>query len=392
MDPRSEEARILYGDSTPFPYDIDFIALIKALVDSGARMLGAQAAIDDAVDRLSRFEERTGAEAMRLDGLVQTIQQAIASFGAALPRVQSSAGEVLQAARAISDRERGALKREHDAEAGVCARAVDEACAQAYQALEDFLLKHVPPQSRLAWQLTCDDSGYDALVHVATPFGLDAHFSASVPDQHCFGRPRRVGELAPETVVMLPRPGRRSSELRPLRLDKLFIARAALDPDTIAITVARGHSIAGGWRFEISGEGDETCAQLLDDDGQPTLGVEELDPRSREAVLRLAAAVLDGSLDLPLRRQLMLESRLDGNTLRERHEPREVCLRLVSQLAPIVREIDRRSGAPGELLLRHTLDGARREAVFVTKAELYAKLQPLPPNLRKVFAPFNLAR
>jgi hypothetical protein len=388
----SQESRILYGDSTPFPYDIDFIALLRAVVDGCAKMLAAQSMVDDAVDRLARFEEQIVAEKVRLQTLMSTIEQATGSFASALPRIKASSGEVLKAAGVIVGRELGELDKERGVESAACNRSLDDACTHAYQALEAFLLAHVPPQSRLAWQLTCDESGYDGVIHVSTAFGLAAHFSASIPDQHMFGRPRRVADLAPDTVVMLPRPGRRVSELRPVRLDKLYIARAVLDPDSIAIVVARGHGVAGGWRFEISGEGDETCAQLLDERGQPTLGVDELDEQSRQAVLRLAAAVLDGSMDLPLRRQLMLDAQLDGETLRSRHEPREVVLRLVTQLAPIVREIDRRSGAPGELLLRHTLDGGRREAVFVTKAELWQKLQPLPPNLRKLFAPFGLVK
>jgi len=388
--PRSDDARILYGDSTPFPYDIDFIALLRDLVDAGARLLQAQSSVDDAVDRLSRFEEQLGAERSRLDGLVATILEATLAFSGALPRVKAAAGELHAAALAVAERERTELERERAVENGHCQRALDDACTVAYQALETFLLQHVPPQSRLAWQLSLDETGYDAVVRVGTVFGLDASFSASIPDQHRFGRPRRAGELAPDLVVSLPRPGRRAHELRPLRLDKLFLQRAVLDPESITLTLSRSPGLLGGWRFTVSGEGDETSAQLLDDDGQPTLGLEELDEPSRQSVLRLAAAVLDGSLDLPLRRQLMLDARLDGVTLRERHEPREVCLRLVTQLAPIVREIDRRSGAPGELILRRTLDGGRREAVFVTKAELWRKLEPLPANLRRLFAPFNL--
>ena len=81
---------------------------------------------------------------------------------------------------------------------------------------------------------------------------------------------------------------------------------------------------------------------------------------------------------------------LDGNTLRGRFEPRDVCARLVAAYAPIVSEISRRSCAPNELMLRRDVGGGRREAVFITRAELRARLTRLPPSLRVLFDPFQL--
>jgi hypothetical protein len=63
--------------------------------------------------------------------------------------------------------------------------------------------------------------------------------------------------------------------------------------------------------------------------------------------------------------------------------------RLVATLAPIVREIARRSLTPTELILRRALADNRREEVFVAKATLRDKYAPLAAPLRALFAPLG---
>jgi hypothetical protein len=54
-------------------------------------------------------------------------------------------------------------------------------------------------------------------------------------------------------------------------------------------------------------------------------------------------------------------------------------------------EISRRSGAPGELVLRRDVGDGRREEMYVTKAELWQKLLVLPPERRVAFAALGLS-
>ena len=64
--------------------------------------------------------------------------------------------------------------------------------------------------------------------------------------------------------------------------------------------------------------------------------------------------------------------------------------RIVRCLAPTVREIARRSGAPGELVLRRDVRAGRRNEIYMTTAELHEKVLTLPPLLRPAFDPFEL--
>ena len=66
----------------------------------------------------------------------------------------------------------------------------------------------------------------------------------------------------------------------------------------------------------------------------------------------------------------MTTATFDGKPLREIEEPAAIATKLINVLAPMVQEIARRSGAPGELVLRRDLGEGRREEIYITKAEL----------------------
>jgi hypothetical protein len=378
--PARGEESILYGDSTPFPYELDFLETIRAVVECGVALLSSQAAIDRAVGICARAEEKLRGDRARLGVLVESVRKVTVGYDPA-SRMAAPAAEVLEATRLVVEREQAAIDREAAASDGDCSRVVDDACAAAYQALERFLLHHVAPPTRMAWRLQGDDSGYDALVHLRTAFGLDAHFTAGFPDRHPLSSARRAGELCDDVVVSVP---------RPLRLDRWFLSEAVLDPERMSLVLRRSVTSGRGQRIEIVGATEQATLQPLDENNKPTAGVCQLDGADRLSVLRLGSAVLEASLDLPFRRQVMVHASLNGHSLRQRHEPREVATRLLAAFAPVVREIDRRSGAPGELMLRRDLGNGRRETVFIKKLELLHKLLVLPNSLRVHFAPLGL--
>ena len=107
--------------------------------------------------------------------------------------------------------------------------------------------------------------------------------------------------------------------------------------------------------------------------------------------MRLWNRVVDSTHDLGMRRQSMTTATFDGKPLREIEDPAAIATKLINVLAPIVQEIARRSGAPGELVLRRDLGEGRREEIYITKAELNEKVLTLPATLRPVFDPFELS-
>lgn len=393
--PSQGEARILYGDSSPFPYGLDFLSSIRALIDCSVAMLAAQSSIDDVVKRAAQLEQGLKGERWKFDALLDAVDKSVNKVTAPLasgsPRVVGAAAELMATARAIVEREQLDLEQRWTAQMSGSERIVDEACSAASQALEALLLKHVPPQSSLAWRLAADEHGYDGRVLLTTRFGLEAHFGIAIPEAHRWARLKRVADLSPGTVVHAPKPGKRSraAELHEVSLDRLVVTECLIDVKRIAFRLRRSPRAGAGYRFEVSTDNGDTSMQLLDELGEPVGDVREVEVGERDSILRLASAMLDSTFDLVLRRQLMIGASLDGAPLRERFEPREVCARIVGAYAPIVAEIARRS-APTELMLRKDLGGGRREAIFVTRAELRGKLLRLPAALKAMFEPFGL--
>jgi hypothetical protein len=59
----------------------------------------------------------------------------------------------------------------------------------------------------------------------------------------------------------------------------------------------------------------------------------------------------------------MTRATYEGHAISDLDEPRLIAGRMVAVLAPIVRDIADRSGAPGELVLRRDVRAGRREEV-----------------------------
>jgi hypothetical protein len=101
--------------------------------------------------------------------------------------------------------------------------------------------------------------------------------------------------------------------------------------------------------------------------------------------------VIGSASDLARERQRLVSGTFNGRPLLEIESPRMLADALVSHMAPVVAEISRRSGAPGELVLRRTLGEGRREETYCTHTELLEKIFVLPPDLRVAFSALHLS-
>jgi hypothetical protein len=117
--------------------------------------------------------------------------------------------------------------------------------------------------------------------------------------------------------------------------------------------------------------------------------VVDLGPEDAACIAKVLRAIAQATRAMIDGRRAMTEATLDARPLGE-CDPGEACARLVSLVAREVREIARRSGAAGELVLRRNVDAGHRDEVFVTAAELLEQILTLPPSLRRPFEPLQL--
>ncbi len=86
----------------------------------------------------------------------------------------------------------------------------------------------------------------------------------------------------------------------------------------------------------------------------------------------------------------LIRAHLDETPIEQIEAPHHLVERLIATIAPMVQEIAKRTLTPGELVLKRLLSDGHREELFVSKAELWQKIEPLSPALRRAFDPLGL--
>lgn len=387
----------VYGDSTPFPYDINFVELIRYAVDCGVTLMASQHAIATAVDRSGNFEQLRKQERARLDAMSDAVKLTMTAFmSSSSERMVRTASRVLETARSVIESELQLLEGQASGELSNTRAGIDRAREFAYRAVETFVLRHDLPNTSVGIRLLANEESYSGQALVATPFGIEAVFALAIPTAHEWGKVRRVAELSAGTEVHVPQESGWLSKrmaVAPVKLDKLVVTEVALASDRSLITLRKGPRSGAGFQLEVTSESQpKAMLRKLGEDGSPTGDPTlELDGEDAIHALRLWNRVMDSTHDLAMRRQTMTSATFDGKPLRDVDEPQAIANKLINVLAPVVQEIARRSGAPGELVLRRDLGEGRREEIYITKAELHEKVMSLPATLRPVFDPFELS-
>jgi len=261
------------------------------------------------------------------------------------------------------------------------------ACATA---LEDLLLRHALPDAVVITHV-CVEAGthYTAQLHGRTPYGLEWVLLLNVPSSNPLAHVLRVERVAARLEVEAPEEGgwiHKEVKIRPQRFDRLYLAELTVDPaeTTIKLRAAPEGTGAG---FDLTFKPDEPHVELVrvleggaaPDAPYSVVGDDVHKLRSLHDDLVAMAN------DLAEHRKSLIEASLDETPLLELESPRELVERLIANIAPTVQQIAKRSLTPGELVLKRLLGDNVREELFVSKAELRQKLEPLPTSLKRVF-------
>src|SRR5437773_11303462 len=162
----------VYGDSTAFPYDINFIELIRHAVECGVTLMAAQHQIATAVDRSGNFDQLRCQERARLDAMADAIKLTMTAFmSSQSERMVRASSRVLEAARSVIDGELMALEGQANGEIVNTRNTVERARDMAFRAVEAFVLGYTLPNTSIGVRLLAGDDTYSGQALVATPFG-----------------------------------------------------------------------------------------------------------------------------------------------------------------------------------------------------------------------------
>lgn len=387
----------VYGDSTPFPHDLDYIQLVRDGVDCAVRLLSAQHSILAAEQRAEAAERSKQQEAAELDSLFERVQAAsTTSLSEGFDRTVRTAAQIVAGTRSMVDAAIRDLDATLNAEIAQARLITEKARETTASAIDQFLQRHAGPGSRLCLQLSANTDSNAGHITVITPYGLSAVFGAAIPSSHPWARPRRVGDFAPQVELQMPKESgwiSKRVEMTPVRLERFFISDVMFSEGSGVLRLRRGAASGSGYqlRIDVDNGAQISVSPVLEDgssdDSQPL----SLEGSAQSTMLALWKGVLNSCRDLMTCRGRMVSAAFGDRPLLEVESPRALAEALVADMAPNVMEISRRSGAPGELVLRRNLGEGRREETYCTHSELLEKVMMLPPDLRAVFASLNLS-
>jgi len=389
-DPRiATTSRYVYGDSTPFPEAVDFVATTRAVVGCGVALMKAQHAIDCARGRVGDAQEHLVRLNADLGAMARAVDAALVSSLPRPGRPREAADRISIAAHGIVSTELRHAQAELDAAVMRADKTIVESRKNAAVALGELLARHELPGATSGFRLFADErgDGYHAETVVTLPCGLRATFDAALPEGHKWSQLRRVRDARQAVIVTMPRPvGWLRKQVKPvtLRLDGLVVLGASVEGNRGALLL--GKTARSGVVHAFDVDLGARRAQWRDADESEIV---DLGPSDAAGLVALLRAIEQQTREVRTGRRAMTEATLDGSPIGQR-DPADVCGRVVSLIAPVVREIGRRSGAPGELVLRRNVDSGHRDEVFVTTAELLEQVETLPPSLRPAFDPLGL--
>jgi hypothetical protein len=381
--------RYLFGDSSESDLDVNYLALLRDAVDFGVAVLVADAGLIAAREkRLVRDKESVEAarSVEEFGKAAAALTEPLAAGDAPINRCAASiAHAAADAVKREVGRVRAQLQQELESLDGET-RALRDRCAQA---LGKLLATHDLPGASESVTVTWSGVAFGAKLRQHASFGVDATLALDVPAGSFYAHELRVEKVgdgielrAPETKGLL----KKETKMVPQKLARYFVTEVSVLPRSTMVKV-RATLDANAPGFDIT---SSTVGVKVERAGDPD-GAFATDERDVPVLQAFVAKLEEAARALRINRGAITEVLVDGKPLATHDSPRVVVERLVAAMAPTVAEIARHCLSPRELVLKRLLGGDRREEIFLSRAELTQKLEPLSILQRQVFAPLGLA-
>lgn len=393
--------RYLYGDSTPFPLQYNFLTTLEAFMAAATRIVQLD------VEGGLILKQRDELAQNRLRGL-----EALEQFHTVVMRaVQDTAAKVqhqhaAEYARVVAEYATQYIEDHHrqtvaaNERESLQLRGDGERRASEMRAhLEQFLKASALPVLRTNTSIRLNIEGKDAR-HSGTasyehPDGITSSFTINPQRAPSWTMPRKLSELAQGVELHV---GVEKSWLsgkvsaKQINVDDWTITEVSLQDDAFELTLRR----------KLTEKETLTLALRRHESGVTTGTVEHQGIAGAESLPsnlagpdvahmeRVWAALKTSTRDATQFKEQLLGVTLDGQPVFEAGLAVPFVVRLVSMFGPTVREIAKRSPNEFELTLKVESEGGRREELYLRKDVLIGALQPLPAKGRDVFAPLGL--
>jgi hypothetical protein len=385
----------LFGDSSPSDLQLDYIDLLRDALDFSAQILAADERMLDGTTRAADSRRIADAEVARLETLGATLARAVEGVDVGAPE-SATAQCAHSLLRSSADLVRAAIERVHAGVAADAARIEDEARRdreRCVEALAAFLKRHDLPSTTSELRLQQQaGNGYAARLYLRGLGDLQAVIELEIPPTHLLAHVARVDKLVERLEIHAPEAGgwlRKEVKLRPQRLDKEFITAfvAGGRESTIHLRTA-ADGTGEGFDIVLRNDAPRVSLRRIGEGGD--LPPFDLDDTDAGKIHELKAQLASAAQDLVGARKALVEAALGDTPLNEHRDPKQLVERLVALMAPVVKEIAKRSLTPTELVLKRQTGDGRREEIFVSRRDLQVKLRGLSERSRALFKPLEL--
>jgi len=383
----------LYGDSTPSKLEINYIDFLRDAVEFCVQVMLADQRITQGKAQARTLDHATAAEFERLQKLGGVVSKAFEGTPLGPPDSATArcAAAILKSASDLVRQEAVAMRTALDVEVAKREGQATQEREGISKALEALLVKHKLPDTVMEVHLTVTGgTRYAGRARMKTGFGLDAVLDLDVPGGNLFDRVVRVDRLMERLDVLAPEVGgwmKKEVKRRPQHLEKMHIQEFSFGAGGGMLKLRVGPDGSGAG-FDVMFAEDAsvrmTRADQQEGSGDQSFDVDDDDARK---LIALQAKLAGAAVDLTGHRRRLVDARLEGEPLRSHAKPTMLAERLIASMAPVVQEIAARSQSPGELVLRRMIGGDRREEIFLSKADLKVKLEPLLEANRALFEP-----
>jgi hypothetical protein len=387
----------LYGDSTPSPLTTKYIANLQGILDFSVEVLLQENRVSAAKDAVAHLSDVTDGEVFRAEEIVAHVAHALEQYpkgndNSIAARCAARIRQGVEELVGVEARAARALVAMEKARATQVAAIAGGACAKAFEAL---VLRQDPPDSVVTTKVWLEgESHYGMRRFGQTPYGLEWTVGVDVPASSAFACLLRMDSVAGRVEIVAPALTglfHKEVTLRPHRFDRLYLVELILEPAATTIKLRTSpHVSSAGYDVSLYGTSSRAEITRIVEGGvapDSPHGVSDDDAAAlrsmRDALVALTGEFSEG-------KHVLVAASFDGTPLHQLDTPHILVERLVGTVAPTVEQISRRSLVPGELALKRVLGETQREEVFVSKAELRKKLEPLPGALRRIFDPLRL--
>lgn len=387
--------KYLYGDASESPLDINYLDLLRDTLDFGAAVMLAHGNITEHRKRAAELETDAKIEREQLEAVNDDVDRTLATCKKRVTTKDTRA--CVDAIRAVAAAE---IKRADAAIQGHLAKelgqindAIAREQANNVKRLESLLLKHDLPECALWVNARFHPKSNRYLAELIGKAACDVAFmiDLEIPPDHLLKEPVRIDRIAPGLTVKVPEKSgwvRKSVKMRPHKLAKEYIISVSHSTKKTTIKLRNAlHEADSGYDLIFGTKNRVAVARIAKGTEAVPFEPELDDKKSLLAFydeLSRSLSLLESS------RRGLRGAQLDGTPLAEHADATVLVRRLVQQMAPVVQEISNHSLSPEELVLKRVLADDRREEIFLSKADLRRKIEPLPSELREVFGPLHL--